>query len=715
LSAFNHQPPYQQYPLLHSWTLDPATDIHICNNAAEFQWKAPAAPDDVVLAGGSQVRIEAWGEVNIPLTTAKGTKTTTLKRVALIPSFFTSLVSLARLSSSNVHFDSGESVLYRTGTPREHIAHLTRLGGHWLLVHRTEPLQSAASHILLHSFYTNKRRPQYSTLPAKPRTLTKPELHVLLGHAGSDAIDHLFSNVVGITSPTGGSPKTINCEECSQNKGHQIISRRLGHEIGASRPFETVAIDLIGLEASAYNGHRYVFHGIDLYTKFHFVFTIPKRDKSTLLNVLRQLDRSIKREFNVTVTFLIADDERGYGITDDSAQAYCHQEGIKFQIRAPHVKEQNGAAERSGKSLIDRSRSMRLASNLPLSLSPEIYMCAGYLLNRTPTKALGWKTPFEMAYNKKPSIAHLRLYGCRAYALRQQIPRGDKLSPRSLVGYLVGYDATNVYRIWLPGAKSRAHQGKVIRVRDVTFKENMFYQSEQDKEESILQDSDLEDFIQTYHIPTLSDSEDTSEDESEESEQLAARDTSTERLVPQSIQATMDKPSQPSVFPTPAPTSPSHTGTQRSQTQQQRGQLTDHATVTKKRRRDKSVDSNVAQSRELIDSNLRSSHILSEGSKRTRKPTKKSSSFFVNAYWSSFVVTSAKAPKTQFHLTALPPEPRHYRDVMKLPYPNKNGFIKAMQQELETVKRKGTYKKITWNDFDAQDNEVLPLLWVFKY
>ena len=83
-----------------------------------------------MLAGGLEARIEAWGEVNIPLTTAKGTKTTTLKRVALIPTFFTSLVSLARLSSSNVHFDSGKSILYRAGTPREPIADLTRLGGH---------------------------------------------------------------------------------------------------------------------------------------------------------------------------------------------------------------------------------------------------------------------------------------------------------------------------------------------------------------------------------------------------------------------------------------------------------------------------------------------------------------------------------------------------------------------------------------------------------
>ena len=42
-----------------------------------------------------------------------------------------------------------------------------------------------------------------------------------------------------------------------------------------------------------------------------------------------------------------------------------------------------------------------------------------------------------------------------------------------------------------------------------------------------------------------------------------------------------------------------------------------------------------------------------------------------------------------------------------------------MQREISDVKRKDTYKTIAWKDFNAQDNaqenEVLPLLWVFKY
>ncbi|KAI1676325.1 hypothetical protein KJE20_14097 [Pyrenophora tritici-repentis] len=250
------------------------------------------------------------GEVNLPLSTPSGIKTTTLKRVALIQSFFTSLVSLSRLSSSDIHFDSGRNILYRAvNDAREDVASLTRLGGHWLVVHRTHLHQS-------------------NLLNMQPLQPINAGLNIQLNLSNlDDVIDHLAENVQGIQQPpTGCAPRTIDCEVCSQNKAHQIISRRMGHEIGASRPFETVAIDIIKLDVIGYNGHRYIFHAFDLYTKFNFVYSILKRDKETLLEVITRLDRTIKREFNTTVTFIIADDERGYGLTDDSARAYCQQE-----------------------------------------------------------------------------------------------------------------------------------------------------------------------------------------------------------------------------------------------------------------------------------------------------------------------------------------------------------------------------------------------------
>jgi len=47
--------------------------------------------------------------------------------------------------------------------------------------------------------------------------------------------------------------------------------------------------------------------------------------------------------------------------------------------------------------------------------------------------------------------------------------RLKKLDPQAEIGYLVGYDSTNIYRIWIP------HTGKVISTRDVIFDETKFF------------------------------------------------------------------------------------------------------------------------------------------------------------------------------------------------------------------------------------------------
>ncbi len=50
-----------------------------------------------------------------------------------------------------------------------------------------------------------------------------------------------------------------------------------------------------------------------------------------------------------------------------------------------------------------------------------------------------------------------------------------KNSARAHLGYLVGYEASDVFRVWVPS------KGTVRRVRDVTFKEDTFFDlSDQD-------------------------------------------------------------------------------------------------------------------------------------------------------------------------------------------------------------------------------------------
>jgi hypothetical protein len=52
-----------------------------------------------------------------------------------------------------------------------------------------------------------------------------------------------------------------------------------------------------------------------------------------------------------------------------------------------------------------------------------------------------------------------------------KLPKLAKLAPRAAIGYLVGYEARNIWRIWIPSYR------RVIRARDVQFNETEFYDS----------------------------------------------------------------------------------------------------------------------------------------------------------------------------------------------------------------------------------------------
>lgn len=61
------------------------------------------------------------------------------------------------------------------------------------------------------------------------------------------------------------------------------------------------------------------------------------------------------------------------------------------------------------------------------------------------------------------------MFSCRAYPLNYTISKLQKLEPRAHIGYLVGYDSSNIFSIWIPS------KGKVVRTRDATFDSTRFY------------------------------------------------------------------------------------------------------------------------------------------------------------------------------------------------------------------------------------------------
>ncbi|KAI1003455.1 hypothetical protein K3495_g4750 [Podosphaera aphanis] len=146
-----------------------------------------------------------------------------------------------------------------------------------------------------------------------------------------------------------------------------------------------------------------------------------------------------------------------------------------------YTPEQNGAAERSGGILITKARAIGLEASLPTNLWPETVSNAGCIADRTPIRQLGWKSPFEVVTNVKPSYSHLQVFGCRAYVLDKHVPKSRKLN-------------------------SRAHLGHLVGTRDVTFDDKKFYDPADLDLGNMLKES-AENLIQTLDLPRWNEPE----------------------------------------------------------------------------------------------------------------------------------------------------------------------------------------------------------------
>ena len=115
---------------------------------------------------------------------------------------------------------------------------------------------------------------------------------------------------------------------------------------------------------------------------------------------------------------------------------------------------QNGVAEKRNRTLMDMVKSMRSKTKLPQYLWSEALKMAMYILNRVPTKVVP-KTPFELFKGWKPSLRHLRVWGCPS-EVRIYNPQEKKLDPRTISGYFIGYvERSKGYRFYCPSHSTR--------------------------------------------------------------------------------------------------------------------------------------------------------------------------------------------------------------------------------------------------------------------
>ena len=89
-----------------------------------------------------------------------------------------------------------------------------------------------------------------------------------------------------------------------------------------------------------------------------------------------------------------------------------------------------------------------------------------YILNRVLTKVVP-KTPFELWKGWKPSLRHIRVWGCPS-EVRVYNPQEKKLDLRTISAHFIGYaKRSKGYRFYCP-----SHNTRIVESRNAKFLKN---------------------------------------------------------------------------------------------------------------------------------------------------------------------------------------------------------------------------------------------------
>ena len=400
---------------------------------------------------------------------------------------------------------------------------------------------------------------------------------------------------------------------------------------------------------------------------------------------------------------------------------------------------------------------MLIASNLPTNLWPEAWTTASYLYNRTPRERNHWKSPLQALEDwllkndplyptprieTRPDWSGIYAFGCRAYPLQRDYQAGNartwyKTHPRAHIGYLVGYKASNIYRIWVPALN------EVITSRDVTFDERRYFSPEEERlaEET----TEYEPLARSLHIPDIAEpeifsgdtvTEDTRDNIQENPAQgptVSSNKTSTSEQTTLTSQLLTPDPepvqgNDEDVLRDPAPGAESQRveamephSTIIVRTEQEIGTPdatpsteTDHlqATELQEEHQTRRSQRQINPTQRAIESRqqrrVRTRNKSPNGDQNDTARALLLAAFFTVTMHAVFEAgTAIKGPL----ISTLPPEPSTWEELETHPYGPQ--FLEAAKKEIDTWIKMRAYDVVLREE--AKGARILPLKWVFKY
>ena len=373
-------------------------------------------PQVVTLGDGRSIETTRRGTVQLKLKQHDGThKSGTLHDVLYVPELPYNLLSIAKVTEFGKTARFDKSTCEIINEDEDVVGSATKCGSlYYLNYQMINPLQR---------INTVKERSCINVW------------HHRYGHLSITSLKKLANEkLVNGLSCDDVSDEMEFCESCVQGKIHRTPFPTAGGK-RAEAPLVLVHSDVCGkMNSKSLSGAEYFLTFIDDKTRYVWVYILKR--KSEVLRRFQEWKAMVERSTGRKVIAVRTDNGGEY--TSVEFQSYLRKEGIKHEFTVSRTPEQNGVAERLNRTLMESVRSMLVGAHLPQRFWADALATAVYLRNRSPTKSVDGLTPYEAWSGHKPSVDHLKVFGCTAYAHISKEER-RKLDLKAKKCILLGY------------------------------------------------------------------------------------------------------------------------------------------------------------------------------------------------------------------------------------------------------------------------------------
>ncbi|KAJ0733050.1 putative RNA-directed DNA polymerase [Helianthus annuus] len=280
--------------------------------------------------------------------------------------------------------------------------------------------------------------------------------HSRLGHP-SDQVLAVLKNSLGIKSVEHGP-----CEICHRAKQVRVpfpLSEHKSKGLG-----DLIHLDVWGpYKLASYEGYKYFLTVVDDFSRTVWCYLL--KSKIEVFENIISFYELILTQFKIKIKVFRSDN--GTEFVNNKMSMFCKEKGILHQTSCPYTQQQNGVVERKHRHLLNIARALMYQGGLPLRFWSDCVLTAVYIINRIPSSVLVGKSPYEVVFGFKPTLSHLRNFGCLCFST--VLDETDKFAYHADKCVLIGYsNVKKGYKLW------NLDEKKVLFSRDVKFFESVY-------------------------------------------------------------------------------------------------------------------------------------------------------------------------------------------------------------------------------------------------